>query len=46
MPNHTAVWPELGVSQLGADDMHFEIEVKASDEEGAEEVRKKKARAA
>jgi enamine deaminase RidA (YjgF/YER057c/UK114 family) len=46
MPNHTAVWTEVGVSQLGADDMHFEIEVEALDEEGAEEVSKTKARVA
>lgn len=42
MPNHTAVWTEVGVAQLGLDDMHFEIEVEAFDEEGAKEVSKTK----
>lgn len=46
MPNHAAVWTEVGVSHLGADVAHFEIEVEAFDEEGAEELSKTKARAA
>ncbi|KAI8630338.1 putative L-PSP endoribonuclease family protein [Xylariaceae sp. FL1651] len=45
MPNHTAVWTAVGVSHLGLDGMHFEIEVEALDEEGAEEVSKTKTRA-
>lgn len=35
MPNHCPVWTEIGVKQLGADKMNFEIEVEAHDEEGA-----------
>jgi enamine deaminase RidA (YjgF/YER057c/UK114 family) len=35
MPNHRAIWTTLGVKQLGADGMHFEIEVEAYDPEGA-----------
>lgn len=31
MPNHKAVWTEVGVKQLGAEAMHFEIEVEAHD---------------
>ncbi|KAI3322962.1 putative L-PSP endoribonuclease family protein [Xylariaceae sp. AK1471] len=46
MPNHTAVWTAIGNVQLGVEGMHFEIEVEALDEEGAEEVSKTKARAA
>lgn len=34
MPNHAPVWTEVGVKQLGAPTMHFEIEVEAHDEEG------------
>ena len=43
MPNHCPVWTEIGVKQLGADTMNFEIEVEAYDEEGAAEARKAKA---
>jgi enamine deaminase RidA (YjgF/YER057c/UK114 family) len=46
MPDHTAVWTEVGVKQLGLAAMHFEIEVEAYDEEGAAEARKAKAKAA
>ena len=35
MPNHTPVWTEIGVKQLGVDAMHFEVEVEAFDPEGA-----------
>jgi enamine deaminase RidA (YjgF/YER057c/UK114 family) len=42
MPDHRAVWTEIGVKQLGADSMHFEIEVEAFDEEGAAEAQKAK----
>ena len=33
MPNHKAVWTEVGVKQLGSPLMHFEIEVEAHDED-------------
>jgi enamine deaminase RidA (YjgF/YER057c/UK114 family) len=42
MPDHQSVWTEVGVKQLGADAMHFEIEVEAYDEEGAEVARRAK----
>lgn len=35
MPNHRAIWTELGVKELGLDTMHFEIDVEAYDVEGA-----------
>ncbi|KAK4120157.1 putative L-PSP endoribonuclease family protein [Parathielavia appendiculata] len=35
MPDHHAVWTELGVARLGLDAMHIEIEVEAYDPEGA-----------
>jgi hypothetical protein len=38
--NHCPIWTELGVKQLGADDMHFEIDVEAFDPEGAKEAGK------
>lgn len=40
MPHHQPVWTEVGVKQLGADAMNFEIEVEAFDEEGAEVARR------
>ncbi|QDS69480.1 hypothetical protein FKW77_006456 [Venturia effusa] len=43
MPEHKATWTQLGVKELGLDTMHFEIDVEAYDEEGAEEARKAKA---
>jgi enamine deaminase RidA (YjgF/YER057c/UK114 family) len=46
MPNHNAVWTEVGVKQLGLGTMHFEIEVEAFDEEGAKAVRNQKAKEA
>ena len=46
MPDHYAVWTELGVKQLGSDLMHFEIDVEAYDENGAAEARKAKPTAA
>jgi hypothetical protein len=42
MPDHQPVWTEVGVKQLGAEAMHFEIEVEAFDAEGAVEARKGK----
>ncbi|KAI9658511.1 MAG: hypothetical protein M1831_003949 [Alyxoria varia] len=41
MPEHYAVWTELGVKELGSEAMHFEIDVEAYDEEGAAKARKK-----
>lgn len=38
MPEHCAVWTELGVKQLGADAMHIEIDVEAYDPDGARRV--------
>ena len=35
MPDHSAIWTELGVKELGADGMHFEVDVEAYDPEGA-----------
>jgi enamine deaminase RidA (YjgF/YER057c/UK114 family) len=35
MPNHKAVWTQIGVKNLGAPTMHIEIEVDAYDPEGA-----------
>ncbi|TVY81148.1 hypothetical protein LSUE1_G004444 [Lachnellula suecica] len=43
MPNHTAVWTQVGVAHLGTEEMHFEIEVEAFDKEGAEAVSKTEA---
>lgn len=40
MPDHFAVWTELGVKELGDEAMHFEIDVEAYDEEGAAMARK------
>lgn len=38
MPDHQPIWTEIGVKQLGAEDMHVEIEVAAYvDGEGAED---------
>lgn len=37
MPNHQAVWTELGVNQLGSNKMHFEIDVEAYDPEAKTE---------
>jgi enamine deaminase RidA (YjgF/YER057c/UK114 family) len=34
-PDHYPIWTELGVAQLGADEMHFEIDVEAIDPQGA-----------
>lgn len=31
MPEHCPIWTELGVKELGADGMHFEIDVEAWD---------------
>lgn len=39
MPDHNPIWTEIGVTQLGAEDMHFEIEVVAHDPEGAAEAK-------
>jgi enamine deaminase RidA (YjgF/YER057c/UK114 family) len=46
MPDHKATWTLLGVKELGLETMHFEIDVEAYDEEGAEEARKAKATSA
>lgn len=35
MPDHAPIWTQIGVKQLGAPDMHVEIEVIAYDPEGA-----------
>lgn len=35
MPNHRAVWTEVGVKELGSNKMHFEIDVEAYDPKGA-----------
>lgn len=35
MPDHKPIWTQIGVSQLGAEGMHVEIEVSAYDPEGA-----------
>ena len=37
MPNHQAIWTELGVNQLGSNKMHFEIDVEAYDPEAKAE---------
>jgi enamine deaminase RidA (YjgF/YER057c/UK114 family) len=42
MPDHCPVWTEVGCKQLGGENMHFEIEVEAFDEEGAAVARKAK----
>ena len=42
MPKHCPIWTEISAEQLGADTMHFEIEVEAYDDEGAAETRKAK----
>jgi hypothetical protein len=34
-PDHSPIWTELGVTQLGVDEMHFEIDVEAHDPQGA-----------
>lgn len=39
MPNHKPLLTCVGVTQLGLEGMHIEIEVSAYDEEGAEEAR-------
>lgn len=31
MPNHSPLWTEVGVKQLGIEAMHFEIDVEAHD---------------
>ena len=31
IPNHKPIWTQIGVKQLGAPDMHVEIEVVAYD---------------
>jgi enamine deaminase RidA (YjgF/YER057c/UK114 family) len=42
MPDHHAVWTELGVKELGGGEaMHFEIDVEAYDPEGASAAAKK-----
>jgi enamine deaminase RidA (YjgF/YER057c/UK114 family) len=33
-PERPPIWTEIGVKQLGADEMHFEIDVEAYDPEG------------
>ena len=35
MPNHKAIWTELGVKELGAPKMNIEVEVEAYDKEGS-----------
>ncbi|OTA64889.1 putative L-PSP endoribonuclease family protein [Hypoxylon sp. EC38] len=44
LPDHKPTWTMIGVTQLGLDTMHIEIEVQAYDEEGAAEARKAKAK--
>jgi enamine deaminase RidA (YjgF/YER057c/UK114 family) len=43
MPDHYAVWTELGVKELGDASMHFEIDVEAYDEGGAAKAKEAKA---
>ncbi|KAK6954028.1 hypothetical protein Daesc_003990 [Daldinia eschscholtzii] len=43
MPDHHPVWTEIGVKQLGVEEMHIEIEIQAYDPEGAAEARKARA---
>lgn len=42
MPDHQPIWDEVGVKQLGLDELRIETEVSAYDEEGAAEARKAK----
>lgn len=35
MPDHQPIWTEVGVKDLGAETMHFEIDVEACDEKKA-----------
>jgi enamine deaminase RidA (YjgF/YER057c/UK114 family) len=43
MPDHRAIWTELGIKELGADGMHIEIDVEAYDPEGALKANESKA---
>ncbi|KAI1099553.1 YjgF-like protein [Jackrogersella minutella] len=43
MPDHQPIWTTVGVTKLGLDTMHIEVEVQAHDEEGAAQARKEKA---
>lgn len=39
MPDHQPIWTAVGVTRLGMDEWHTEIEVVALDQEGAEAAR-------
>ncbi len=39
MPDHTSVWTELGIKELGGPQMLFEIDVEAYDAEGVAEAK-------
>jgi enamine deaminase RidA (YjgF/YER057c/UK114 family) len=42
LPDRKATWTEVGVKELGAPNMRFEVEVEAYDPEGASEAEKEK----